>query len=77
MRGLLTHRRQRETSILARLAEGDRKIADIVPKIYEGLAPALHGAAALSVFAHLEDLIARGLVLADEGPTLGSTYRPA
>ncbi|MBY0613744.1 MAG: MBL fold metallo-hydrolase [Beijerinckiaceae bacterium] len=76
VRGLLTHRRQRETAILARLAEGDRLISQIVPKIYDGLAPRLHAAAALSVFAHLEDLAARGLVISDSHPTLTSEYRP-
>ncbi len=75
VRGILTHRRQRETSILARLQAGDRLISEIVPKIYEQLAPALHGAAALSVFAHLEDLVARGLVTSDGEPTLASIYR--
>jgi glyoxylase-like metal-dependent hydrolase (beta-lactamase superfamily II) len=67
LRALAHHRRHREASILNRLAAGDRTIAAIVPAIYQGLNPALRGAAGLSVFAHLEDLVERGLV-ATEGP---------
>ena len=67
VRALAHHRRQREHSILARLSAGDRTVGAIVPRIYEGLAPALHGAAGLSVLAHLEDLVARGQVRV-EGP---------
>ena len=48
----------------------------MVPVIYQGLAPALHGAASLSVLAQLEDLVARGAVEAsDDVPALGSRYR--
>jgi glyoxylase-like metal-dependent hydrolase (beta-lactamase superfamily II) len=75
VRALANHRRQREKSILARLAAGDSSIEIIVAKIYEGLNPALRGAAALSVFAHIEDLVARGLVGVDGPPTLSAAYR--
>lgn len=67
VRGLAAHRRQRETAIRGRLASGDRDIRAIVLAIYQGLSPALQGAAALSVFAHLEDLVGRGIVTT-EGP---------
>lgn len=78
VRALAHHRRQREASILARLQAGDRTIEAIVPAIYQGLAAALRGAAALSIFAHLEDLVGRGVVAAEAGaPTLESEYRPA
>ena len=77
VRGLIRHRRQREASILSRLAAGDRTIPAIVSAIYQGLSPVLQGAAALSVFAHLEDLVARGVVLTEGGPTLTSEYRQA
>jgi glyoxylase-like metal-dependent hydrolase (beta-lactamase superfamily II) len=62
VRALLGHRRQREASILARLADGPMTIAAIVDVNYAGLAPSLKGAAALSTLAHLEDLAERGLV---------------
>ena len=61
------HRRQRETAILERLAEGDRNISDIVRVIYKGVDERLHRAAGLSVLAHLEDLVARGRVASDRG----------
>ena len=66
-----------EAAIRARLAAGDRRIADIVAAIYQGLDPRLRGAAALSVFAHLEDLVGRGRATCDGAPQLDGTYAPA
>jgi glyoxylase-like metal-dependent hydrolase (beta-lactamase superfamily II) len=74
VRGLITHRRQRETAILARLQAGPATIPQIVEKNYVGLEPKLKGAAALSTLAHLEDLIARGLVRRGEGAALAAVY---
>lgn len=75
LRGLIHHRRQREVSILNRLRAGDSHIRQIVPAIYEGLDPRLHGAAALSVYAQLEDLAGRGIVMTDGVPSLEGAYR--
>lgn len=77
MRALAHHRRLREAAILKRIEAGDRAIPDIVAAIYDGLDPRLKGAAGLSVFAHLEDLVARGLVATDGPPTLSGAFRPA
>jgi glyoxylase-like metal-dependent hydrolase (beta-lactamase superfamily II) len=77
VRALIHHRRQREASILARLAAGDHTISEIVAAIYQNLAPALIRAAGLSTFAHLEDLVGRGLALTDGAPRLDGEYRPA
>jgi glyoxylase-like metal-dependent hydrolase (beta-lactamase superfamily II) len=77
VRALIHHRRQREASILARLKAGDRTIPGIVAAVYRGLSPALVSAAGLSVFAHLEDLAARGIVATDGLPALDSEYRLA
>ncbi|MCE4225768.1 MBL fold metallo-hydrolase [Methylobacterium sp. C25] len=77
VRGLAGHRRQREAAIRARIAAGDRDIRAIVLAVYQGLAPALRGAAALSVFAHLEDMVARGLVRSDGPPRLDGVFEPA
>jgi glyoxylase-like metal-dependent hydrolase (beta-lactamase superfamily II) len=77
VRALHHHRRQREASILARIAAGDRRIEEVVQAIYVGLNPMLRGAAGLSVFAHLEDLAMRGLVQTDGAPSLSGEYRPA
>jgi glyoxylase-like metal-dependent hydrolase (beta-lactamase superfamily II) len=77
VRALAHHRRQREASILGRIAAGDRTIPAIVAAVYKGLAESLRGAAALSVFAHIEDLVARGLIRTDGAPRLEAEYRPA
>lgn len=65
VRGLATHRRQRESAILVRLAAGSATVAAIVEKVYAGLDPRLVGAARLSTLAHLEDLETRGIVARD------------
>lgn len=78
LRALIHHRRQREASILTRLRAGDTQIRQIVMAIYEGIDSRLHGAAALSVYAQLEDLVARQSVTAEDGlVTLDGTYRLA
>ena len=53
----------RERAILERIKAGDRLIAKIVARIYRDTDPRLHGAAGLSVLAHIEDLVARGDVI--------------
>jgi glyoxylase-like metal-dependent hydrolase (beta-lactamase superfamily II) len=75
VRALAHHRRQREVSILNRLAAGDTDIATIVETIYEGLDPRLKLAAALSVLAHMEDMVNRGVVACDGPATLVANYR--
>ena len=77
MRGLAHHRRQREAAILGRIQAGDETIADIVAKVYVGLNPALIGAASLSTLAHLEDLVARGLIAAEGEAGLRARFRRA
>ena len=77
MRGLKAHRRMRERAILERLAQGDRTIPDIVAAIYRDTDPRLFGAAGLSVFAHLEDLVTRGAVASDGAPSLHGEFRPS
>ncbi len=77
VRALASHRRQREAAILVRLEAGDAEIAEIVARVYAGLAPALIRAASLSTLAHLEDLIARGLVVSDGAAGLEARFRRA
>ncbi|WP_243372148.1 MBL fold metallo-hydrolase [Microvirga solisilvae] len=77
VRALAHHRRLREASILNRLQAGDRTIPQIVAAIYQGLNPALVNAAGLSVFAHLEDLVAKEQAATDGAPSLDGEYRPA
>lgn len=77
LRALIGHRRAREASILGRIAAGDRTIAEIVPVIYPDLKPALLRGAGLSTFAHLEDLVRRGLVRTEGAPQLDGVFEPA
>lgn len=77
VRGLKAHRKMRERAILERVRAGDRRIEDMVRAIYRDTDPRLHGAAALSVLAHLEDLTARGLVRTDGVVDLDAIYLPA
>ncbi|MFM9973251.1 MAG: MBL fold metallo-hydrolase [Beijerinckiaceae bacterium] len=77
LRGLIGHRKMREASILAAVQREASTIPMLVEKLYEGLAPGLKGAAALSVFAHLEDLAMRDLIMADDQASLDSIYRAA
>jgi glyoxylase-like metal-dependent hydrolase (beta-lactamase superfamily II) len=77
VRSLIAHRKMRETAILHRLAAGDRTIPVIVAALYRDTPAALHAAAGLSVLAHLEDLVARGLVAAEGAPRPDATFRPA
>jgi glyoxylase-like metal-dependent hydrolase (beta-lactamase superfamily II) len=74
---LIRHRQARESSILHRLAKGQADIPTIVRAVYIGLDARLVGAAALSVLAHLEDLVGRGAVTTEGPPSISGTYRLA
>ena len=76
VRALRTHRTLRERAVLERIRQGDRFIPDMVKVIYASTDPRLHGAAALSVLAHLEDLVDKGLIETDGPPRLSGEYRP-
>ena len=71
------HRKAREDSILHRLGKGATDIPTIVRAIYIGIDPRLTGAAGLSVLAHMEDLVARGVVETDGAPAIDGVYRLA
>lgn len=77
MRALSHHRRQREAAIVRRLDAGDQTIPDMVARIYENLDPRLVNAAALSVLAHMEDLVTRGVAMAEGPVTVAGRYRRA
>jgi glyoxylase-like metal-dependent hydrolase (beta-lactamase superfamily II) len=74
LRGLRTHRRMRERAVLERVKAGDALIPDMVRAIYARTDPRLHRAAALSVLAHLEDLVERGRVVTEGPPSLSGRY---
>jgi len=74
---LIRHRQAREASILHRLGKGAADIPTIVRAVYIGLDPRLVGAAALSVLAHLEELVARGTVVTEGPASIRGIYRLA
>ncbi len=82
VRAYMTHRKWREQTILACLDDGVGTIPGIVGRLYGKLDMALKEAAALSVRAHLEHLIARDLVRTETyagaqpaaGDWLGAVY---
>lgn len=62
VRGLITHRKQRENQILKLLGEGPNSIPAMVAVMYRQVDKGLHPAAGRSVLAHLIDLRTRGVV---------------
>ncbi|MFA5956146.1 MAG: MBL fold metallo-hydrolase [Hyphomicrobium sp.] len=66
VRAYLLHRSWREKSVLDALTAGATTIRRIVPRVYRDLAPQLIPAATLSVQAHVEYLIEKGLVASDQ-----------
>jgi hydroxyacylglutathione hydrolase len=73
----IAHRKARENSILHRLEKGEADIPTLVRAIYIGIDRRLIGAAGLSVLAHLEDLVTRGVVETDGPPAIDGFYRLA
>ena len=62
VRGMIGHRKQRESQILRLLADASFTIPDMVAQMYKGLDPRLTGAAGRSVLAHLIDLETQGRI---------------
>lgn len=73
---LIAHRRAREASILAQIKEGNGQITSIVEALYQDTPRALFPAAALSVFAHVTDMVSRNLIKSDQGVELNAFYTP-
>jgi len=65
VKAFLLHRRMREQAIMDCIQAGTNTVKAIVPAIYRDLDPRLLNAASLSVLAHVEHLISRGLVRCD------------
>jgi glyoxylase-like metal-dependent hydrolase (beta-lactamase superfamily II) len=75
VKAYIMHRKWREQTILACLDDGIGKIPDIVARLYGRLDIELKQAAALSVLAHLEHLLDRGMAAADSpSATLNASY---
>jgi glyoxylase-like metal-dependent hydrolase (beta-lactamase superfamily II) len=77
VRAFIAHRRERESGILECLRAGTGRIDAMVERLYVGLQPGLHRAAGRSVYAHLIDLVGRGIVESDGQPSLDADYRLA
>jgi glyoxylase-like metal-dependent hydrolase (beta-lactamase superfamily II) len=77
VKAYLLHRRWREQSVLSAIREGVRTIQTIVPVVYPGIDDRLSTAASLSVLAHVEHLIERGLVTCQGPPTWDRHLSPA
>lgn len=71
VRAFILHRRMREDAIFTCIKDGKETIPQIVEAVYRGLDPRLVNAASLSVAAHVESLVDRGLVT-----SVGPTQRP-
>lgn len=67
VRGMIGHRRQRESQILRLLGETPCTIPEMVAQMYKGLDPRLTGAAGRSVLAHLIDLETQGRIARNAG----------
>ena len=75
VRALLAHRRMRETEIAGCLARGVATIPAMVAAMYKHLPENMHRAAARSVLAHLEHMMATGRAACDGPPRPDSEYR--
>jgi glyoxylase-like metal-dependent hydrolase (beta-lactamase superfamily II) len=69
VKAYLLHRQWREQAILDAIKSGHVTIEQIVSSVYRGIDDRLINAASLSVLAHVEHLIARGLVQCEGPPT--------
>ncbi len=77
LRAYLVHRQMREMAILECVREGLDTVSAIRERVYKSVAPAVIMAAALSVLAHLESLVERGLVTTGGSIGLDGKFRPA
>lgn len=71
---LIAHRLEREAQILAQLAAGQTRIAEIVAVLYANVDKRLHPAAAHSVLAHMIRLVRSRRVTCEGAPTLASAF---
>lgn len=71
---LISHRRARETAILAALSSGPLTLAALTARTYADTPVSLHPAAARNAFAHLIDLAVKGQVIASPDIAPGATF---
>src|SRR3990172_838768 len=69
VRAFIEHRLERKAAILRRLGQGEASVSEIVRAVYTDVSTSLHGAAALSVLAHLIELVDLNQVACDGLPS--------
>ncbi|MDX2265809.1 MAG: MBL fold metallo-hydrolase [Hyphomicrobiales bacterium] len=77
VKAFIVHRRWREAEIVDCLRAGLNTVRQIVPRIYAQLDDALHGAAALGVYAHIELLLETGRVKSPDPLGMEARFYPA
>jgi glyoxylase-like metal-dependent hydrolase (beta-lactamase superfamily II) len=77
VKAYLLHRRWREQAILDAVRKGSDTARKLLPVIYRDIDKAVAGAAVLSLLAHLEHLVERGLVSTDGAVGVDSVVAPA
>ena len=75
VRAFIEHRRERETQILECVGKGVGNIRDMVPLMYTSTPEFMYPAAARSVLAAVEYLVAEGKLASDSDISLESVYR--
>ena len=75
VRAFIEHRREREEQILKCVGRGVGQIRDMVPIMYVDTPEFMYPAAARSVLAAVEGLVARGDLACDGAVSLDSNYR--
>ncbi len=76
VKAFIVHRCMREQSIFECIRNGATTIAAILPVVYRDLDPRLVRAASMSIAAHVESLVERGLV-SSSGPSTQPTHLSA
>ena len=75
VKAYILHRQWRESAIFQLVATGHDSIGKIMPKVYRDLDRDIMPVATLSVLAHLEYLVERGIVSRSEGSLLNRVYK--
>jgi len=76
VRAFIEHRKERERQIIDCVEQGIHRIKEMVPRMYVGTPEFMYPAAARSVLAAVECLVARGDLLTDADISLDAEYRP-
>ena len=77
MRAFIEHRREREQQILRCVGDGIGKIKEMVPRMYSGTPEFMYPAAARSVLAAVQGMVARGQLGTDTDVSLDAVYTRA